>query len=305
MTMDIGNRWLELRVRNNYASVVTDDDPRQANEMFQQALAVARDIGDRQMFNWLLGNVAGDAMSTGEGWDEVLRELEDSLAGATLPADRVRLLVFLSLLRGARGEPIDGLLDDILEITRDRVGIDMRFPAVMAQAHRALCAGDPEAGFRFAVEAIELDGQNPEIGAIAAFRAAVVGGNPDRIREAAGYVRVLPGTGAWTNAFRRHAEAAVAGLDGRAAEAAGEHVAAYETMDGLGQHVDAAVLATGANLLLPGRAELRPIAERARETLTRAGARVWLSHLERALASAPSGSTADAPATASAEVAAE
>jgi hypothetical protein len=180
----------------------------------------------------------------------------------------------------------------------------MRFGAVMARSHHAMCAGDFEGAYRLALEAVDMHGQNPEIPAIVAYRAAVLSGDPDRIREAVGHVRALPGTGSWSIAFLRHAEAAVTGLDGRTAEAASEHVAGHAAMVGLGQHFDAAIVATIANILLPGRPELRPMVEQTRETLTRIGAPVWLARLEAALASSPATPTADAPAT-TAEVAAE
>ena len=46
--------------------------------------------------------------------------------------------------------------------------------------------------------------------------------------------------------------------------------------------------------------ELRAMAEEARETLTRVGARVWLSQLEHALATAPDPAAAEAPSIAAA-----
>jgi tetratricopeptide (TPR) repeat protein len=305
LAIDTGNRWLELRARNNYASVLSDDDPARATDMFREACEVARDIGDRQMYNWLLGNVASGARSSGDGWDEVLQELDESLARATLPFDRVRLGIFVSLLRGERGESVDGLVDEMIDITRGRPEIDMRFPAAMVQSHRALSYGDADSAYRFALEAIRMDAQNPEIAAWEAFRAAVLHGDPDRIREAAGFVRALPASGAMSIALLRHAEAAVMGLDGRQPEAAAQHAAAHAAVAGMGQHFDAAIMATEANVLLPGRPELRPMAEQARETLTRTGARVWLARLDGVLAAAPPAPAGDAPSTTTAHAVAE
>ena len=303
MALELGDRAFELRARNNYASVLYLNDPLRASAMMREAAEVARDIGDRQMYRWMLGNNAANAFSEGQRWDEMLQELDEALAHATLPADRVRLLVFVSLIAGERGESVDAVVDELLELTHGREGADMRFSEAMAQAHRAFLLDDVASVMRYAKDAFAVDAQNPEVPASLAFRAAVVANDPDLIQEAAEMVRSLPATGAWSLAFRRHVEAALAGLEGRTAEAAAEHVAAHDTMVDLGQLFDAAILATLANLLLPGRPELRAIGERARETLTRLRARVWLRRLEAAL-DAPVPTAAGAPSATSAEVAA-
>ena len=292
-----GDRLLELRARNNYASVVTDDEPQRAASLMREGMNVARDIGDRQMYTWLLGNVAADALGSGDRWDEILADLDESLSGSTLPADRVRLLIFESLLRGERGEPIDAFIDEIVELTRGRTGIDMRFPAIMARGHQALCDGDHDGAYRMALEAVEMNAQNPEIPVIAAFRAAILGGDADRIRSAAGLIVALPSAGAMSLAFRRHAEAAIRSLDGRIPEAVAGHVAAHAAFVAMGQQYEAALTATQANLLLPGRPELRPMAEEARSTFARVGGAIWLPHLEAALAT-PAVADAQSPSTA-------
>ncbi|MBA4169986.1 MAG: AAA family ATPase [Chloroflexi bacterium] len=298
--MGLGDRAFELRARNNYATVIGDDDPVRANELMREAADVARDIGDRSMYTWLLGNLANWAMNSGDGWDEIIAALDEVLERATMPLDRVRTLIFLSFLRGERGERIDEIVAELVEIANGRPDPDMVFSALMARAHGALCAGDPDSAYRLAMEALALDSQNPEIPARVALRAAVVQGDPERIRDSARRLSDLLATGAWSLADQRHANAAVMGLDGRRAEAATEHRAAINVFEGLGQRFVAAVTTTEALILLSDRPELRAMADTARETLTRLGARVWLERLDAALAAA-----LPAPASESASLSAQ
>ena len=47
-----------MRVRNNLASAISDDDPAGATRMLLEGVELARQIGDRGMFNWLAGTAA-------------------------------------------------------------------------------------------------------------------------------------------------------------------------------------------------------------------------------------------------------
>jgi len=299
----LGDRPFELRARNNYASVIADDDPIRAFGLMREAAEIARDIGDRQMYGWLLGNVAANAMTQGEGWIEAIERLDDALEWSTLPADRVRILTFLSLLRGEMDEPINDIVAEIVELARDRSDSDMQFMSFMAQSHAAFCAGDLDQAYAMAVRCTQLDAQNPEVPAAAALHSAVLSGSHERIRESARRLNELPATGTWSMAIVRGGNAALAAVDNRRSEAAAEFIKAHDALAALGQRFEAAFMAVDALTLLPERPELRPLADAARATFEGVGAVVRLRHLDAALASAPA--TADAPAPSSAEVTAE
>ena len=53
-----GDRNFEMRVRNNLSSAISDDDPAGATRMLLEGAELARQIGDRGMFNWLAGTAA-------------------------------------------------------------------------------------------------------------------------------------------------------------------------------------------------------------------------------------------------------
>jgi tetratricopeptide (TPR) repeat protein len=301
----LGDRPFELRARNNYATVIAVDDPHRADELMREAAELARDIGDRQMYIWLMGNLAANAISSGDGWDERLQVLDETLESATLAVDRVRLLIFKAFLRSERGERVDDLVAEVVRIAGDRSDPDLQFPALMSQGHAAYCAGDLDRAYEFAVRTSELDSQNPDIPAQAAFRAAVRMQDESRIRESVARILALPVNGEWPMAVARHANAAVMALDGRRAEAAADALSAHRTLSQLGQWFDAGIMATEAITLLPERPEIRALADDARATFERVGATVRLAHLDAALATAPPALTADAAATASVEVTAD
>jgi class 3 adenylate cyclase/tetratricopeptide (TPR) repeat protein len=301
----LGDRPFELRARNNYATVIALDDPVRADQLMREGADLARDIGDRQMYIWLTGNVAANAIARGDRWDELLEVLGETLESATLAVDRVRLLIFIGFVRAERGESVADIVGEIIELAGDRSDPDLVFPGLMSQAHTALCAGDLARAYELAVRTSELDSQNPEIPVQLAFRAAVLMKDEARIRESVGRIRALPANAAWPMAVARHANAAVMALDGRRAEAAADTLEAHRTLSQLGQRFDAAIIAVDAITLLPERPEIRALADEARVTLERIGATVRLAHLDAALASAPATPTADAPSTTSAEVAAE
>ena len=99
----LGDRNTEMRIRNNLASAVADDDPRRAIEIYKEGTAIARSIGDRGHFNWLAGTGGATAFGTGRDWDEHLATMREALDGATLPADRARLLACSSSIERDEG----------------------------------------------------------------------------------------------------------------------------------------------------------------------------------------------------------
>ena len=53
MAQALPNRNFEMRVRNNLASVLGDDDPVRATQIMLDSAEVAREMGDRGMYYWL------------------------------------------------------------------------------------------------------------------------------------------------------------------------------------------------------------------------------------------------------------
>ena len=59
MAQVLPNRNFEMRVRNNLASVLGDDDPVRATQIMLDSAEVAREMGDRGMYYWLTTQARG------------------------------------------------------------------------------------------------------------------------------------------------------------------------------------------------------------------------------------------------------
>jgi tetratricopeptide (TPR) repeat protein len=278
------DRGFEIRARNNYASIFSYDDPVAATQMFEEVMDLARDVGDRGMYTWLLGNQTASAWSEGRDWDRYIDELTEAYELSTLQADRIRLHTFLTLMHCARGERVEELVAANDGLVGDDPDIDKLFSKHMVRAEAALARGDPDAAFDAAFAAGQLHSQNPEIPAMVMLRSAVVGGDADRIRRAAREVAELPAGGAWTVVQRKEAAAALAAIDGRAAEASSGFVAAHAGLTDLGQHYEAAQSVIHALTLMPDASPLRAIAVAARPMLESLRARPLIDRLDAALA---------------------
>ena len=278
------DRGFEIRARNNYASILSDDDPVAGTQMVEEVMNLARDVGDRGMYTWLLGNQTASAWSEGRDWDRYIDELTEAYELSTLQADRVRLHTFLTLMHCARGERVDELLTANDDLVGDDPDIDNLFSKHMVRAEAALARGDPGAAFDAAFAAGQLHSQSPEIPAMVMLRSAVVGRDADRIRRAAREVADLPAGGAWTVVQRKEAAAALAAIDGRAAEASSGFVAVHAGLTDLGQHYEAAQSVIHALTLMPDASALRALAEAARPMLETLRARPLIDTLDAALA---------------------
>jgi hypothetical protein len=234
------------------------------------------------MFIWLAGNVAAAAWSEGAGWDEAEAQLHEALDAAVLPADRVRMLTFLSLIGETRGR--EPHLDEMRALIGADAGIEMKFGLLMVDSHGLMMRGEYAAAYDKAEEAGLLQMPNPEIFAKGMLHAAILARDPERIRIAAGLVEGLPLPGPWTRNDRAFAGAAVAAIEGRTSEAAAAFVNAYATYLDLGFRYEAAVSLVEALALLPAAPELRRIVPEVRELFESLAARPYVELLDRLVA---------------------
>jgi tetratricopeptide (TPR) repeat protein len=282
-----GDRTLELRIRNNYASAVGDDDPASAIRMMAEGAELARDIGDRGMYYWLTGMTAVSQMQEGVLWDEHLAKLKDAIEGATIRQDRLRLRIFIGLIETARGESMDEYLSDIEELSRDDTSKDDQFGRLMTVGYVAMRRHQYERAYRASMEAYDLQPQNPDVPLGQARAAAIRSLDHRLIREVAERTAELPSSGAMTELQRRTADAALAAIDGRTADAVATFQAVHAEYVRLGQRYVAAVIAIDAATLLPDQAPIRALAEAGRPLLEELRATADLEDLDIALAAAP------------------
>jgi hypothetical protein len=272
-----------MRVRNNLASALSDDEPVRANDIVAEALGVARDIGDRAMYIWLAGTAAIGSMLEGRDWDAARTTLMEALEMASLPFDRLRLQAMANAIDMARGER----LDEIEVFTREPLpvkNIDATFGRLLTRGELALIRSDADGAYRLYGEAVEIRTQDPYAGAEGLLRAAIVSRDPEYVRQAATVVAEIPGSGGLTQALRHTADAAIAAVEVRVADAAAAFARAHGMHQHLGMRYGAALVAVDAITLLPDSPEVRALAESARDVLSELRARPALERLDAALA---------------------
>ncbi|HEX7068518.1 MAG TPA: hypothetical protein VF295_10040, partial [Candidatus Limnocylindria bacterium] len=302
-----GDRGLEIRIRNNLASAIIVDDPIGATRMYQEARELAADLGDRGMYNWLSGLIALNTFTMGGDVDAEIAILRDALDAATLRPDRIRLRMIRGVLEAQRGVAIPELRTEVEELVGDSTDPEQLFSRHMARAFTALMIGNGRESYDEAMAAFELTPQNPEVPLGNAIRSAVLLRDAERAATVAGHITALGQSGDLDRSSQLGAQAVVAALTGRGADALAAFRDAYAIETRLGQRLEAAVIAVHAVELLPGEPEPRAWAEEARPFLVEFGLRPWLERLDAALAvaapSAPEASAAPAPAPAAPVVA--
>ena len=296
LAKQLSDRNFEMRVRNNLASSLSDDEPARSTQMLLEGMAIARQVGDRGMYFWLAGTASPGLISEGHDWDAHIPVMEEALETATLRYDRQRLRLLLGLFQFARGEKVTEVLDDIREIVGDSTDLEDLFALSMMEGTVALLTDDIETAYASAMRAAELQAQNPEIPLLLAARAAIWSRNLDRARHVGKRFAELPGAGLLSQAWRVHSTAAIAAMEGRIGEAVAGFLDVDSRMRQLEQLFDAAQFAVDAAILLPDNPEIRALVERARPLLVELRAKPWLDALDAALAGAPA--TPGAPTSA-------
>jgi len=274
----------EMRVRNNLASALFDDDPARSARILVEAVELARNVGDRGMFNWLAGSAAESLYGEGRDWDAHAVVMAEALEAATLRTDRLRLTTLASLVEFARGERLDENLRQVTELVGDSTDPDDLFAFHLVASNHALISGDLDTAYRRAIDAYDLHTQSPEVPTGIALHPAIWSRDLDRIRAVAKLAHDLSATGPLTRTIVDDADAAVAALEGRTAEAVAGFRAARTTLLRLEQAFTAARYVVDAAMVLPDDPEVRAWAEDARSTLERLRARPYLARLDQALA---------------------
>ena len=270
------------------------DEPVRAIRLTLDSMEMAREVGVRGMYNWLVAMVAFGLQSAGRDWDEHLERMREALETATVRSDRVRLRSIAASFELARGEGLDTIGPELRELVGDSTDPDDRFAMLMTTAIAPLMSGDADAAYTSAMEAGALQTQSPEAAAGLALRAAVWARDPDRMRAAAALVAEGLSTGAVSQAFRVAADGAVAFADGRTGDALDALHDAIERLTTLELHAEAAMLTVDAAILMPAEPEIRHLVEAHRPLLEELRARPILERLDAALASVPGASRAAA-----------
>ena len=187
---------------------------------------------------------------------------------------------------------------EVEELVGDSTDPEQLFSRHMARALAGLMTGNGSESYDAAMAAFELGPQNPEVPLGNAIRSAVLLRDAERAATVAAHIAALGQSGDLDRSSELGAQAVVAALTGRVAEALAAFRDAHAIETRLGQRLEAAVIAVHAMELLPGEPEPRAWAEEARPFLVEFELRPWLERLDAALAVAvpPSREASAAPA---------
>ena len=258
-----------------------------AAEMYRAGAERAREIGDRGMYNWLLGTAAAMAFSTGRDWDATLASLWEAHEGSTLSADRMRLRSLIGLLESARGIHLEELVADMTALAGASDDPDAKFTFHLCLSNAAEALGDPARAYVEAMTAAD-GSQSREVALGFAVRCAAAAHDPDAMRTAAAGIDEVPLSGAWTSAQRAEAAGAVAAVEGRTPAALAALSEARSTFLRIGVSYEAALVALTAAALLPDEPEVRRWADEARALFVELEAAARITALDAALAHAES-----------------
>jgi tetratricopeptide (TPR) repeat protein len=279
-----GPRSLEMRIRNNLAATLGDDDPARATSLAVETLRLAREQGDKGMFNWVISTVAFGLFDEGRDWDEHLDALHEALERSTIPFERLRLMATIGVFDTARGERLDELHREMLELIPDDAGPEQRLMELFAAADVAIARGDFDTAYHRAIEATAVPSQSEEVALYFALRAATWNRSHDQIRDAVERIQTIRLAGANSQAMLVHANATLAASEGRIRDAVAGFVDARARMLALKLRFAAARIVVDAAVLLPTETEIRGLAAETRPLLVALRARPYLARIDDALA---------------------
>ncbi len=133
MAQTLPNRNFEMRVRNNLAAVLGDDEPLRATQLMLDSMRTG--AGDGRPGHVLLADRArprGACARRRRDWDAHMERLREALETATVRADRVRLRSYLAGLEATRGEDLGTLEQELEDMLGDSTDPDQHYFALMA-----------------------------------------------------------------------------------------------------------------------------------------------------------------------------
>ncbi|HEY6058427.1 MAG TPA: hypothetical protein VIV06_10365, partial [Candidatus Limnocylindrales bacterium] len=276
-----------LRGRLNFG--VYAPDPRASYEAADVALEIARRFGQGGFIRTLVGNLASAAIEVGE-WERAIAEtkaVSDESADELSANYAAWTRATLAAWRG------DDMGPEVERLTAWAYSLDDSFAREAVHGLRAEV--DFGAG-RFGSASDEWlafaasDILNAPYALYAAGVAALLAGDAKRVRVPLAQLGALRGHSRLRNADRRLLEGGLAALDGRPSDALRDARTALDEYERLGlpwRKALAALMLTST--IGPDDAEVRALAQSARETFVRLGARPFLELLDALLARSSSG----------------
>ena len=274
-----------LRARNNLAVTLADSDPKSCTQLLRETLALAREVGDRGHYNWILGSIGMALLGEGRDWDEHAALVEEARASSYTRLDKVRMRGTLGFFESVRGENVDEIVPELLAIAGSNPDPGEQYPIAYHRGGAALHHGQYEEAFRYAMAAHDLDSAY-EYALRLATRAAIWGRSLANLRVIEQRVGSTPAGGAYGRALRAEVAAARAALEDRTADALDGFRQVRSEYLRMSQDLMAAWTVLNAITVLPGDPEVRAWTDEARAIFESVRARPALERLARALDSA-------------------
>jgi class 3 adenylate cyclase/tetratricopeptide (TPR) repeat protein len=276
-----------LRAMINLGYAIEPDDPEAAARVSRDGAAKARQWGQRFGLRYLVGNATSGAIQIGD-WDWALAEVRDPIWDDVEPAERIWLGTTEAEILAARGEPVDELLAELKGLAAGFDDPQYRGNVVYTSWMAMLASNRYAEVIQPGLASLAWAGQGG-VDAVPPLvsRAAMRTGDADVIRE---MLAVFAGTrkGRAARAHLAAMQGALASVEGRRADARAQYLEALRLFRELGLAWVAANIgldAIIADALEP--AERQRVADEARATFERLGARPYLVQLDAALSRAP------------------
>ncbi|MCV0402824.1 MAG: AAA family ATPase [Chloroflexi bacterium] len=277
----------ELRAAINLGYALEPEDPAAAQRISREGMEKARRWGHRWGLRYLLGNACDGAILIGD-WDWALTQLATESEEELEPPERLWLGSTEAVILALRGEDVDQRVEEIKALAAPYDDEQYRGLAIGTEWAAMLSAGryaelvDKLADISFS--SVGSVDNAPPIMTQAALRL----GDASLARR---MVEVFEGArrGRRATALRTWMKATLAALEGRRDEARAGYLESMQLMRELELWWPLGLVALDAviaGVLDPG--ETQRVADEARSTFTRLGARPYLDQLDEALTSARS-----------------
>ncbi len=284
-----------LRGRLNLGVLATD--PRTSFEAAEAALEIARRFGLRGFIRTLVVNAAGAALEIGE-WDRAIGEVTAARDDSSEELARNHLSWGLFTFTAWRGGDVSPELDRLATWAESFDESGAREAILDLRAQVDFRSGDFRAACDEWMDFAPSDPLNAPGALLYAGLAALLAADRERAAAVLTALEVTPGRSRMLVLDRRLLQLGLAALDGRRSDAVREGRAVLADYGDLGlvwrQALVALLLTT---LVGAAETEVREMAETARGTFSRLGARPFLDLLDAALAQPPDPTGRPRPAT--------
>ena len=280
-----GLSHLELRALRNLGSVLADDEPIRAMDIYLDGVETARRTGDHLAFASLANIYSDAAWQTGipEHWDQAVSLMDEASELPAAPAERAGMAANRIAHDLIRGEDVTDALDEAERLQQqDPDPRNAELPNAL-RADAALAAGRLDEAISLGLGVMERDVMTGGYASFAVVTAAILTGN----REALASVEVandaVPFHGAFSEAVRTQVRAARAALEGRTADAVAGYGAAHDALEALGLRYIWARSILDSLLALPGEPRILAREPDARAVFESMGAAPFIALLDGAV----------------------